>query len=147
MTETLVIDASIAVKWVIEEEGSAAATALRRRFRFAAPDLLVAECANILWKKTRRGELTTAEADIAARLLQRADIELMPMGALLEKATDLAIRLDHPTYDCIYLALARQRGWRFVTADQRLLRAVAERADDELAGLCLSLEKVETERP
>jgi predicted nucleic acid-binding protein len=147
VTETLVIDASVAVKWVVEEEGAAAAIALRHRFRFAAPDLLVAECANILWKKTRRGELTAAEANIAARLLERAGIELMPMGGLLEKATELAIRLDHPAYDCVYLALSRQRAWRFVTADQRLLRAVAERAGGELAGLCLNLDKVDTERP
>jgi predicted nucleic acid-binding protein len=146
LTETLVIDASVAVKWVVEEEGSTAATALRRRFRFAAPDLLVTECANILWKKTWRGELTAVEANIAARLLERAGIELVPMGGLLEKTIDLAIRLDHPAYDCIYLALARQRGWRFVTADQRLLRTVAEKAGDELAGLCLSLDKIEAER-
>lgn len=145
MTETVVIDASIAVKWVVEEDGSAAATALRHHFRFAAPDLLIAECANILWKKTRRGELTAAEADIAARLLERAGIELMPMGGLLEKATELAIRLDHPAYDCIYLALVRQKGWRFVIADQRLLRTVAEKAGGEFARLCLSLDKVETE--
>jgi predicted nucleic acid-binding protein len=147
LTETLVIDASVAVKWVVEEEGAAAAIALRRRIRFAAPDLLVAECANILWKKPRRGELTPAEANIAARLLERAGVELMPMSGLLEKATDLAMELDHPAYDCIYLALARLREWRFVTADQRLLRAVSEKAGAELAGLCLSLDKVETERP
>jgi predicted nucleic acid-binding protein len=147
LTETLVIDASVVVKWVVEEEGSTAATALRHRFRLAAPDLLVAECANILWKKTRRGELTAEEANIAARLLERAGIELMPMGGLLEKATGLAIQLAHPAYDCIYLALAQQKGWRFATADIRLLRAVAERAGDELAQLCLSLSEVESERP
>ncbi len=147
MTETLVVDASIAVKWVIQEEGSAAAIALRQRFRFAAPELLVAECANILCKKTQRGELTAAEANMAARLLERAGIELMPMGGLLEKATDLAIHLAHPAYDCIYLALARQERWRFVTADARLLRAINEKADVDLARLCLTLEQVETDRP
>jgi hypothetical protein len=49
----LVIDASIAIKWVIEEEGTKEALALRSR-ALSAPDLLIAECANILWKKVRR---------------------------------------------------------------------------------------------
>ena len=47
----LVIDASVAIKWVIEEAGTKEALALRRQ-ALAAPDLLVAECANILWKKS-----------------------------------------------------------------------------------------------
>jgi predicted nucleic acid-binding protein len=56
----LVIDASVAIKWIIDEEGSPAALALRKH-SLAAPDLLMAECANILWKKSRRGELSTDE--------------------------------------------------------------------------------------
>ena len=52
----LVVDASIAIKWVIQEAETAEALWLRRH-RLAAPDLLVAECANILWKKVRRNEL------------------------------------------------------------------------------------------
>jgi predicted nucleic acid-binding protein len=46
----LVIDASVAVKWVVEEPGTQEALLLRQH-RLLAPDLLVAECANILWKK------------------------------------------------------------------------------------------------
>jgi predicted nucleic acid-binding protein len=115
----LVIDASVAIKWVIEEPGTREALSLRRH-RLFAPDLLVAECANILWKKTRRNELTLQEALLAARLLQRADIELAPMRALLEPATRLAIALDHPAYDCAYLALAEGLCCDLVTADQRL---------------------------
>ncbi len=74
--KTLVVDASIAIKWVVEEEGTPQALALRKSARLIAPDLLVAECANILWKKARRGELSSEEADLAARLLERSDIEL-----------------------------------------------------------------------
>ena len=43
-------------------------------------------------------------------------------------AARLAIELDHPAYDCIYLALALERGVPFVTADQRLLRRAAQSA-------------------
>jgi predicted nucleic acid-binding protein len=115
----LVIDASVAIKWVIDEPGTRQALSLRRH-RLFAPDLLVAECANVLWKKVRRRELTRDEACLAAGLLQRADIELAPMRALLEPATRLAIALDHPAYDCIYLALAESMRCDLVTADQRL---------------------------
>ena len=115
----LVINASVAIKWVTEENGTREALALRRH-RLFAPDLLVAECANVLWKKTRRSELSADEARLAARLLERADVELVPMRPLLEPATALAIALDHPAYDCIYLALAEDLSCDLVTADQRL---------------------------
>lgn len=134
--ETLIIDASIAIKWVIEEEGTEQALRLRGRYHFAAPDLLVAECANILWKKVQRTELTLEEAQLASRLLQQADIELIGMRGLLEEATRLAILLGHPAYDCIYLALAKQRQCLFVTADERLLRIVQQKASKEIAALC-----------
>ena len=75
---TFVIDASIAVKWVVEEDGTAEALALRQGSKLIAPQLLVAECANILWKKVQREELLKEEALLAARLLQGAEIELLP---------------------------------------------------------------------
>ncbi len=124
----LVIDASIAVKWVVEEEGTIEALALRGAAKLIAPDLLIAECANILWKKVRRGELLPEEAHFCARLLQASDIELIPMRSLLENATRLASDLDHPAYDCLYLELAIQRACRLVTADERLIRKLAQSA-------------------
>jgi predicted nucleic acid-binding protein len=116
-----VVDASVVIKWFIDESGTTEALSLRRH-RLLAPDLLVAECANVLWKKVRRNELSEDEAVLAARLLARSDIELEPMRALLEPATRLAIALDHPAYDCTYLALAAARGCDFVTADEALSR-------------------------
>jgi predicted nucleic acid-binding protein len=123
---TLVIDASIAVKWVVEEPGTAEALALRHEAKLIAPDLLVAECANILWKKVQRSELTTDEASFAARILVGADIELVPMRPLFGATTKLALALDHPAYDCVYLALAIEKDCRLVTADERLLRKLAQ---------------------
>jgi predicted nucleic acid-binding protein len=118
---TWVVDASVAIKWVVAEPGTKEALLLRRH-RLVAPDLLVPECANILWKKVRRGELSKAEAILAARLLQRAEVELEPMRGLLEPATKLAIALDHPAYDCLYLALAEALSCALVTADEQLYR-------------------------
>jgi len=136
---TVVIDASVAVKWVVEEDGTPEALMLRRRARLIAPELLVAECANILWKKVQRYELSNDEAFLAARLLQAADIEFVSSRPLLETATRLAIELDHPAYDCLYLALAVDRACRFVTADERFVRKVGERPRHPLRGAVIGL--------
>lgn len=135
---TLVVDASIAIKWVIDEAGTAEALALRSGATLLAPDLLVAECANILWKKVQRDELLRDEALLAARLLERADVEILPTRALLSAATRIAMELNHPAYDCLYLALALDSDCRFVTADQRFLRRLAQ-GPELFRGKALSL--------
>ncbi len=117
----LVVDASVAIKWVIEEEGTSAALALRGQ-KLAAPDLINAECANILWKKARLGELSADEAAFAARLLASGDIEMIQTRDLAEAAVLIAIELDHPAYDCLYLAVAERLDTELVTADNKLLR-------------------------
>jgi len=136
----LVIDASVAVKWVVQEPGTPEALMLRKA-TLAAPDLLVPECANILWKKYRLGQLTASEARAAAQLLERADIELAPMRAHLHAATALAIELDHPAYDCLYIALALEKGCAFATADQRLLRKAQQSARKDVAPMILDLQQ------
>jgi predicted nucleic acid-binding protein len=119
-----VIDASVAIKWVVEEEGTPRALSLRCH-SLSAPDLVMAECANILWKKVHRKELTADEAQICAGLLAHADIELLPMRSLTPHAMRLASRLDHSAYDCMYLAVSILTRRPFVTADLRLVRKMA----------------------
>jgi predicted nucleic acid-binding protein len=136
---TLVIDASIAVKWVVEEEGTEEALILRRRAKLVAPELLTAECANILWKKCQRDKLSKEEAFVAAQFLQAADIEFLPTRLLLESAARIAVEIDHPAYDCLYLALASERDCRFVTADERFVRKLAEGCRRRFRGRVISL--------
>jgi len=143
VTETLVIDASVAVKWVITEDGSEAAVRLRSAFSFVAPELLLPECANILWKKVQRRELEPNEATLAFRLIERSGIGFQTMQGLGDTATRLAIELGHPAYDCIYLALALRRNLRYVTADKRLLTTVSHKGSPELAALCRALDDVD----
>lgn len=123
---TFVVDASVAVKWVVEEDGTAEALTLRRRAKLIAPAPLTAECANILWKKVQRDELSKDEALLAARLLQAANIEFVSARSLLVAATRIALEINHPAYDCLYLALAIERDCLFVTADERFLRKLGE---------------------
>jgi predicted nucleic acid-binding protein len=134
-----VVDASIAVKWVVEETGTPEALSLRRQARLIAPELLVAECANILWKKVRRDELSKDEALLAAGLLQHADIELLPTRSLLSVATSIAIELDQPACDCVYMALAVSIDCSFVTADERFLRKLGQGRKAAFRARALSL--------
>lgn len=136
-----IIDASVAIKWGIDEDGTPAALALRHH-HLAAPDLLMPECVNILWKKVGRGELSRDEAVLASRLLARADIDLMPMRPLMETATRIAVLLDHPAYDCVYLALAEAEDTPFVTADERLLRKVRQGVPGQLTARVVGLDEV-----
>ncbi len=135
----IVVDASVAVKWVVQENGTAQALAIRQGRQLIAPDLIVAECANILWKKVTRLELTVEQASLAARLLERVDIELLPMRRLLDAATKIAIDLDHAAYDCMYLAVALETGAPLVTADDRLLRKVRQERSGRFTDSVLSL--------
>lgn len=123
--ERVVIDASVAVKWVVPEPGSEQAELLLDR-GLIAPDLLFAECANILWEKVRRGELTTEEADVAAQTLEQGEITLVSARGYLALATSIAVELDHTAYDGLYLALAEASELRLVTADDRLIRKATE---------------------
>lgn len=117
----LIVDACIAIKWSVEEEGADAAHALLRRRPLAAPDLIAAEVANALWKKGRRGEVAPDQLAYSFEISLRLIDELVPTKDLAERALQIATALDHPAYDCFYLALAELRGGTFITADARLL--------------------------
>jgi predicted nucleic acid-binding protein len=130
--ETLVLDASVVIKWVYSEELSQIAQSMRGQFRFMAPQLILAESANILWKKVTRREMNPDEAVLSAQLLARADVELVALTNLTETATRLAIEIGHPAYDCFYLALCLDRNLRMVTADDKLARKLAQSKSDRI---------------
>ena len=120
----LVIDASVALKWLVEESGSEAALALQGR-DLAAPALLRIEAANVLRTMVARGDLVPEQALDLLRLLQSAPVTIVDADDALEaRAFELALKLSHPVYDCIYLALAERMGRTLVTADSRFLKSL-----------------------
>lgn len=125
---TLIIDASVALKWVHREAGAAEALALLdREDERVAPDWMIAEVASGLANKVRYEGASLDQAQAALRSLPEFIDRLVPSGALLRRAMGLAAELKHALYDCLYLASALDEGGRVVTADDGLI-AAARRA-------------------
>lgn len=120
----IVLDASVLIKCLLPEDGSQEARTLLASQPCAAPELIVSECVNALWKNVRLARLTDSEAREAEMILGALGVELVRMGPLTGRALDLALRLEHAAYDCFYLALAEQRGLDLVTADGAFMRKV-----------------------
>jgi predicted nucleic acid-binding protein len=123
---SLVVDASVAALWVLEQQGSDRAGAVRTQGRLIAPSLIATEIGSAIWKAVRRNTLSIADAlEAADSALLPFDI-LVPTEELRKRALTLAIELDHPIYDCFYLALAERERVPLISADKRLL-AVGKR--------------------
>ena len=138
-----VVDASVAIKWFIDERDSAEAAGLLRH-PLSAPDLLAPECANILRKKVARAELSLDKAEVIALALEGAAIALHPTRAYLAKATKIARDLGRAAYDCFYLALALDLRQPLVTADPRLANAIRADRTGRFASLVLPLQAIGT---
>ena len=132
-----VVDASVAVKWFVEEPGSADALGLLKDPELViAPELVVAEVANVVWKHLIRGDLKHHQVVHVPEALPRMFAELWPTVWLARRAFEIAAELRHPVYDCFYLALAESEDATLVTADRRLIGRLA---GSPWAGLCKPL--------
>jgi predicted nucleic acid-binding protein len=119
---SLVVDASVAAKWYLEETNSGLAQKLvEAGHELIAPELLLAEVANTLFKAWSRGAIDDAHMDRALAQLPTAFTALWPLADLVADAAVISRILRHPVYDYIYLALAWRAGARIITADERLL--------------------------
>ena len=116
-----VVDASVAVKWLVEEEYSReSARLLEADFTLLAPEMLFAEAVSALTVKHRHGEIDHEELSDAVALLRAAPLATpLSMRELAASSARLAVDLGHPVYDCFYLALAIHEDYPVVTADTR----------------------------
>jgi predicted nucleic acid-binding protein len=120
----LVVDASVAVKWFIQQKASEEARALAGPHSvLLAPELVLAEIANALWKYVRSDRVKSEDARIMLARAPAAFTQLTPLSEIALPAFDLAASLNHPVYDCCYIALARREAAPLVTADKRLAHA------------------------
>jgi predicted nucleic acid-binding protein len=119
---SLIVDASVAVKWLSEEPGSAQAEVLLAGVDdLIAPELVLAEIGNALWKKAVARILDRRQMLDGIQRVPAFFDRLVPVPEIATRATEIALDLRHPVYDCFYLALAERERCSLITADKRLL--------------------------
>ncbi|MFZ5930263.1 MAG: type II toxin-antitoxin system VapC family toxin [Pseudomonadota bacterium] len=121
----LIVDASVALKWVLEEDGSLIARALVADEALAAPDLLFIECANVLWVKARRGNLSAGDAKAAYAAIEAVPIRAISAHLHAAAAQTIAFDLDQTPYDSLYLAVAMAENAILVSADAVFAKAAS----------------------
>ena len=129
----IVVDASVIVKWFIPEVGAAPAKALLATANeLIAPELARIEVASALIRKGLRRDLVGPDVEDALRAWLRAiangQIFLLPNADDLEAAAKLALELQHPLTDCLYLAAAERLGVALITADRAFARRAGGRS-------------------
>ncbi len=133
-----VVDASLAFKWLVEEEYSEEARALSRDWQVSgiqiiAPHLMLAEIANALHRKVVDGQFTLESATQTWEGLNRAEIEFYNPPNVHAGAVRIANRLGQgAVYDSVYLALAERLDCELWTADRRFYRAARRAFPDRV---------------
>jgi predicted nucleic acid-binding protein len=126
----VVVDASVALKWVLAEPGRAKAIEFLNAYGegsidLIAPGLIMEEAASALSKRCRRKELTHAAAHEAFKLFDLRRPRLVDTAAHLYQAFSLSLMHQLSLWDCVYLALAIDRRADLVTADRRFHRSIS----------------------
>ncbi|BFL65909.1 Plasmid stability protein stbB (plasmid) [Roseomonas mucosa] len=139
---TLVVDASVALKWVLEEPDSHLAQALTEgEEEVLVPDFWLNEAANVCWLQVRKGKWSADEAREGLALLRA----LVPPTAtsdldLHDVALDIGLAVNHSTYDTLYVAFAVAMGARgVVAADGPFARDMGRHPDPALATMLIPL--------
>jgi predicted nucleic acid-binding protein len=137
MAGRYVIDASVAAKWVLAEPGREAALRYLDAWGHGeadllAPDVLLQECASLLARRRRRGQLSAEQARTAFEALAARAPRLVETRPRLKRAFELSLTAPISLWDAIYVTLAAERRCPLVTADKRLARAAAGHATIEL---------------
>lgn len=123
---TVIVDASVAFKWfVAEKDSSLAISLLGSGQSLCAPVLIIAEVCNVGWRVWQRGEITDEQLRIISLRVGEPFSKLAGLSRLAPRASEISRVLNHPAYDCFYLALAEVEKAHLVTADERLISRLA----------------------
>lgn len=123
----VVVDTSIAYKWIREEDTRHLSLELLYRFlsgkeEVIAPDLLLYELANALSSKT---ELTVRDVEEAWNLFTDFNISIFtPTPNFLKKCLKFAKKYQVAVYDATYAVLAKEKKCDLITADQKFVERV-----------------------
>jgi predicted nucleic acid-binding protein len=136
MNDIVVVDANIALKWVLTESDSRVARAIlaewiKNNIIIYVPTLLTYEVTNILYREVRAGRITTETAEDGINLILRAVSPVFSRNSALNlRALALAKQFGlSAAYDTHYLALAERKECPLWTVDTRMWRAVKDQFD------------------
>jgi predicted nucleic acid-binding protein len=125
---TLVIDATVGLKWFIEESRSSVARKiLDKGASFIAPDIFIQEICNVVWKKVKNQEITAEQGEAIVANVPMVLDHIVPSSEVASRAFALAVQFNHPVYDCLYLALAERESITLITDDAKLVN-IAKKA-------------------
>lgn len=126
-----VIDASVAIKWVVRGEPfrNKARQLLRdarlRGVLLIGPPLLEYEVESNLQHRLRTGRATTAAADASLAAFYTVRVQIVTHPDMVRRAREIARQFNQERiYDSLYAALAELRGCEFWTADKAFYDAV-----------------------
>jgi len=130
-----VVDAGVAVKWVLPVENERLVPEAVRlldshtigKTELVVPDLFWTECGNVLWKAVRSERCSKLTAESGLATLKAYNLITVASAGLIERAFEIASSFDSTVCDSLYVALAVEYGIQLVTADQKLVNALAER--------------------
>jgi predicted nucleic acid-binding protein len=122
-----VLDASAAVASLFASTRSArVAELLGTANAVLAPDLMVSEMTNAIWKYVRAGALDQETASTLADTAIGLVDEYVPVRTLHREALAFSIHTDHPVYDSMYLVLARRNDAVLLTGDKKMRKLAAD---------------------
>jgi predicted nucleic acid-binding protein len=130
---TVVLDASVAVKWLLPADTEPLHTEsmdLLRRFQrveigLVVPEFFWIEISNVLWKRTRSSTVTKSTAQSLYRDMQTKGLKTIWSTRLIPAAFEIAATYERSVYDSLYIALAKDMETFLITADEKLANAVA----------------------
>ncbi|WFS00457.1 type II toxin-antitoxin system VapC family toxin [Rhizobium tumorigenes] len=131
----IVVDASVVVKWFIDEEYHLEALELTKMpKKLKAPDIVLTEVAHVLRRKVRMNIISNSQAADALTTLKSTFKNATPSIALIDVAFELSTMMDHSVYDTMYLACAlEEKDDVLVTADRKFAaKAIAAGFDDKI---------------
>ncbi len=85
-----------------------------------APELLLVESSNVLYRKRKINEISENESIHLLSDVLSMPIRYFSHGPLIPVAFDLAIEHNVTLYDAVYLALASEQGAMLFTADEQI---------------------------
>ena len=130
MAHCYVVDTNVVMQWYIPQKHSGKAKLLLDQFKkrnvgLLAPDLLIPEMGNVLWKYRE-----TVSEGLALQILQNffnLGIALYPSSYLIQKAYQMARTYQRSVYDSLFMALSLEQNSSFITSDERLYNAVSKK--------------------